>query len=310
MTVRLSLLPVIGMALVLSACGPEPMAAFALRFAAIVDGIQAGCTNEVGGFGPDGGVKVGVSDLRFYVSNVRFSDSRGKPVDLELDSNEFQLKTDAGAVALVDLTGNAEGSCAESSLAFAEGTPRTNGSVVGQTRLGEVSTVAFDVGVPQLLMKQTIATYTLEGAPTPLNEMYWSWASGYRHFVFNFTVQAGDGSKGSGYVHVGSRNCGPMAGKALEDRDTCEFVNTASVELTDFDFTRSSVGVDLKKLLGDIDFITDIRDPQTRAVIGQGPGVECHSAPTQPDCGLLMTRMGIDSSGVAAAASNQVFVRR
>jgi hypothetical protein len=40
--------------------------------------------------------------------------------------------------------------------------------------------VTFEVGVPQHLMKTTIATSSAEGAPSPLGEMYWSWNSGIR----------------------------------------------------------------------------------------------------------------------------------
>ncbi|WDT76931.1 MAG: hypothetical protein MPW16_06875 [Candidatus Manganitrophus sp.] len=59
--------------------------------------------------------------------------------------------------------------------------------------------MTFDLGVSQPLMKATIANNTAEGAPSPLNEMYWSWASGYRHFVMNFAVEDdGNGNGGDG----------------------------------------------------------------------------------------------------------------
>ena len=74
--------------------------------------------------------------------------------------------------------------------------------------------------------KSVIANNTPEGAPSPLGEMYWSWATGYRHFVFNFTVTAGSGDTGDGYLHVGSLDCGAEGTLALEDRDACGFVNT------------------------------------------------------------------------------------
>ncbi len=300
-----------GLFLALTACGPEPMTPFALRFAALVDGKEVGCTDELTGFGPGGQYTVGLSDLRFYVSNVRFADRSGKPIDLQLDSNEFQLTNDIGSVALIDLTGNTEGTCADSSIAFAEGTARTNPSISGQTRLSEVSSVSFDIGVPQPLMKQTIATNTAEGAPSPLNEMYWSWASGYRHFVLNLAVKNPSGTKGSGYVHVGSRDCGPKEGKALEDREQCTFVNTPQVTVSAFDLKKSSVGIDLRRILQDVDFISPIYDPTTFAVIGQGPGVECHSSPMQADCGQIFPRFGLDSAtGAAAASGNEVFVAR
>ena len=98
-------------------------------------------------------------------------------------------------------------------------------------------------------MRETIAAYTPEGAPSPLNEMYWNWASGYRHLVLNFAVGAAGSEAGEGYVHVGSRNCGPEDGLALEDREACEFVNTPAVFLPLFDPTFDSVGLDVTRKL-------------------------------------------------------------
>ena len=80
--------------------------------------------------------------------------------------------------------------------------------------------------------------------------MYWNWASGYRHLVMNFAIGAtGSETGGEGYVHVGSRNCGPEDGLALEDREACEFLNTAAVSLPLFDPTFDSVGLDITRLL-------------------------------------------------------------
>src|SRR5690606_7688119 len=154
-------------------------------------------------------VTVSLADLRFYISDVRFYDEGGAEVPLELDESEFQYRSDAGSVALVDLTGNSDGTCSESAIAFAEGTARQNPSVTGSTELARVASVSFSVGVPQAMMQDVIANNDIEGAPSPLGEMYWSWASGYRHFVFNATLETETGLTGEGYIHVGSRACGP-----------------------------------------------------------------------------------------------------
>lgn len=177
--------------------------------------------------------------------------------------------------------------------------------------MGDVATVAFDIGVPQHLMKTTIATNTAEGAPSPLNEMYWNWRSGYRHLVLNFAVTDGAAKSGAGYVHIGSRDCaGSENGKALEDRDVCTHVNTPSAEVADFDLATDTVGLDLRKLVGGVDFISPIYDPVTFEVIGQGRGVECHSSPTQPDCAPIFSEVGLDMpTGTATAASNAAFAR-
>lgn len=167
--------------------------------------------------------------------------------------------------------------------------------------------MAFDVGVPQDVMRETIANNTPEGAPSPLNEMYWSWASGYRHFVMNFTV-SGPGGAGEGYLHVGSRSCGPEDGLALEDRAACKFVNTPTVALSISDLALESVVVDVRRLLQGVDFLAPIYDTTTFEVIGQGPGVECHPSPMQPDCANVFANLGLDmASGAASAESNRVF---
>jgi uncharacterized repeat protein (TIGR04052 family) len=298
-------------ALVLQGCSSEDPEAFSLRFAAIVDGRQVGCTDDLQGFGSSSGNRVGVNDLRLYVSNIRFKDSEGNSVHVTLDNNEFQYASPEGSVALIDLTGNTEGSCGATSVAYAEGTARTHQAITGMTLLHEGVSVSFDVGVPQAVMKKTIATNTPEGAPSPLNEMYWNWNSGYRHFVFNFTVWDAAGAEGAGYVHVGSRDCAPEGdAKALADRDRCTFVNTPAVSIPDFDLATDTVGIDLRRILEGLDFRSPIYDPTTFEVIGEGPGIECHSAPMQPDCPTIFGNFGLDiSTGGANAATNVAFVR-
>ena len=162
------LLGLTSMALV-TGCGsddPEPPKprAFALAFAATAQGEHIGCEDKVEGLGPDGTTSVGLSDLRFYVSNLQFKDAQGKSVALTLDTDEFQYQSTDGSVALVDLTGNTAGSCSASSVAYAEGTARTHLAITGTTQVRRVTTVSFDIGVPQPLMKKTIATNTPEGA--------------------------------------------------------------------------------------------------------------------------------------------------
>ena len=307
----LRVLPVATCAALLVACGGDDTTAteplpFALRFAALSNGAPVGCTTLLSGLGPDGADSVGLSDLRFYVSHLELLDARGAPLETTLDANEFQYQSDAGSVSLVDLTGNSAGTCADNAIAGAEGTARTHEAITGTVR-GSIARVAFDVGVPQDLMRETIANNTPEGAPSPLNEMYWNWASGYRHFVMNFTVGDPSGA-GEGYVHVGSRNCGPDDGLALEDRAACEFINTPAVSLDVTDLELDAVVLDLERLLQGIDFVAPIYDTTTFEVIGEGPGVECHSSPMQPDCASVFSNLGLDmTSGAASATSNGVF---
>lgn len=291
-------------------CG-EPDAtprAFKLRFVATSGGQEVGCADRLTGLGPTGEHTAGLSDLRFYVSNLKFYDAAGAEIAATLDDNEFQLSNAVGQASMIDLTGNTEGTCAGSAIAFAEGTARTNDVISGTTLVDRVARVTFDVGVPQALMKDTIATTTAEAAPSPLNEMYWSWATGYRHFVLNLAVETAGGEAGGGYLHVGSLDCGAEGELALEKRDTCGFVNTPAVALDGFDLETSVVAVDLAAVLAGLDFVSPIYDPMTFEVIGEGPGVECHSSPMQDDCPRLFTSFGLDiATGKADPAANVVF---
>lgn len=309
---RISLLALVS-TLAISACdSPEEAEPeeFQLRFGAVASGAPVDCSTRIGALGPDGTASVGVSDLRFYVSNVRFFDKSGSELELELAENDFQYAGEGGQVSLIDLTGNAEGSCAGTAIAFAEGTARTNHSIKGSAVVGDIHRVSFDVGVPQALMQRTIATTSEEAAPSPLSEMYWSWATGYRHFVMNVSVDNGAGEVGDGYLHVGSRDCAGEGVLALEDRDACTFVNTASVVLDDFDVGEDAVLLNLDSILAGFDYVAPIYDPETFEVIGEGVGAECHSSPMQPDCDHLFSVLGIDmESGSAAADSNSAFTK-
>lgn len=288
----------------------ESPSAFELKFAAIVDGKPVGCTDDLAGFGPAGAHHIGINDIRFYVSNLVFKDASGKALEVTLDQNEFQLVSADGTVSLVDLTGNTDGSCSTKAVGYAEGTARTHTAITGKTKVGQVASVSFDVGVPQGLVKKTIANNTPEGSPSPLNEMYWNWNSGYRHFVFNFGVKDGAGKAGEGYVHIGSRDCAPMdMGKALADRDACTFVNTPSVALSGFDLKGGTVGIDLRRILKGLDFVAPIYDPMTFEVIGMGPGVECHSSPAQPHCSPIFSAFGLDMATGVAGPSDAAVVK-
>lgn len=280
---------------------------FSLSFEATADGKVVDCGMEIGGLGPNEQHSVGLSDLRFYVSNIEFSDHDGKPVELTLDENEFQYRGANGWVGLIDLTGNSSGSCSTTAISYSEGTARTNAVITGTTLVQDVHSVSFDVGVPQALMKEVIGSSSPEAAPSPLNEMYWSWQTGYRHFVFNFTASDGT-QEGEGYVHVGSTDCAAEGELALESQDTCAFVNTPRVELSEFGLVDNTVAVDIGALLKGIDFLAPVYDPESFEVIGEQVGAECHSSPMQPDCANVFANFGIEmSDGTARAAANGVF---
>jgi uncharacterized repeat protein (TIGR04052 family) len=282
--------------------GPDELEPFTLTFAAVHDGQTVGCGDALDGFGPTGTVSVELSDLRFYVSNLKFYDEQGAEVPLELDSNPFQYNSEEGDAALVDLTETAAGACAGTGLTFPEGTARTNAVITGRTRPDQVHSLGFDVGIPQALMKHVLATHTDADAPSPLAEMHWSWAFAYRHLVMNFTV-SDDGVPGEGYLHVGSTDCGGDGTRAMTDRETCGRINTPAVRLGHFHFG-DVAGLDVGALLAGLDFQVE-QSPGGPMI----PGIASHSSPAQPHTEPIFANLGIDpATGSSDAAENTAFV--
>ncbi len=302
----------------------KPDTKFVLQFKAVSGEEEVNCDTLYSGFGPDQSISVGVTDLRFYVSNLKFYNADGDALDIELDDNEFQLNHEAGRVALVDFTGTSSGYCEQA----AEGTPRTNTVLTGSVSDQPIAAISFDIGVPQTVMKAVIDDTDIEtDSPSPLAEMYWSWASGYRHFVLNFSSMDSvhtDMVENSGF-HIGSRGCGSAAGKALSDRDECDIVNTAEVMLTGFDPNTNVVTVDLQSLFanvklsdfsapawtnfGDDDSIcVDERRNGAWCVTGTNFGLQCHSGSTQGACQSLFPNFGLNlETGAANSITNIVF---
>ena len=79
---------------------------FSLAFAAVHGGAAVDCATPMTGLGPDGQHTVGLSDLRFYVSDLKLLDADGAEVEATLDDDEFQYAGTDGWVGLVDLTSN------------------------------------------------------------------------------------------------------------------------------------------------------------------------------------------------------------
>lgn len=288
---------------------PTP-SAFSLDFAAVSGGKVVGCGDTLSGLGANGMSTASINDLRLYISALEFFDASGKAVPLTLDANLFQLLDPAGDVSLIDLTSDQVGACNPDNFAESEGTGRTHTAITGTTLVNQVASVKFKVGIPQALMKKVIANNTQEGAPSPLAEMSWTWAGGYRFFVWNLTVNKdGDSAQpGIGYVHVGSTGCSAsFEVNALSDRDECARINTPAVSLPSFSLTTQKVTIDLDAIVEKLDFMAETYDSMFQ-VNGSAPGVACHSGETAADCTDIFAAFGLTfSTGLADASKNIVF---
>jgi uncharacterized repeat protein (TIGR04052 family) len=296
-----TLLPLV----MLSGCDSEStnetsMTSFSLDFTAVSGAETVSCDSTLSGFGADEEYSVGVRDLRFYVSNVVFYDQYDEEIEMTFDDSDFQLNHEDGFVGLIDLTSNTSGTCTANSGA---GTERTNTTLTGTMLDTGVSKVTFDIGVPQAVMKDVISTSSAEDAPSPLNEMYWSWASGYRHFLMNFAIENTSALAGEGYVHIGSKGCGDDGLLALENKDSCDYVNTPQVELTDFDPSVNTVVIDVNELLTDVVFSSTSEEGVETLLVA------CHSASPamQPNCSPIFSNLGLDTDdGTAVASDNNI----
>ncbi|MEM9103005.1 MAG: MbnP family copper-binding protein [Pseudomonadota bacterium] len=327
-------------ALLLSGCGgdssstsntevplqPQPEA-FTLNFKALSGQNEINCDTQYDGFGAGGEYSLGVSDLRFYVSNIQFFDSEGNALALTLDETEFQHNHTSGFVGLIDFLGTDSGYC---ELA-AEGTPRTNAVITGELQQAtstQVASISFDIGVPQAVMKNVIAASAdVSDAPSPLGEMHWSWASGYRHFVLNFVAMDAANTEmvENSNFHIGSTDCGSGA-QALSEQDECGKVNTAQVQLDNFDLSSHSVTVNLHSIMTNVleeHFVAPVWNPivdgdesacideqrfNGYCITGESFGLQCHSGSTQNACVGLFPNFGLSiEDGKASATTNLVF---
>lgn len=271
---------------------------FTLQFKAMVGDLELNCDDTYGNLGPNEEYSIGITDLRFYVSNVQFYNSAGDTIGVDLDNNDYQLNHQDGAVALIDFSGTESGFCANAS----KGTPRTNTVISGRSADVDIAAVSFDVGVPQATMKTVIAsTSVVTDVPSPLAEMHWSWAGGYKFFEMNFSLMSAtqtDMVENSG-IHIGSKDCGG-AGKALSDRETCGLLNTPKVMLSDFDPEVNSVVVDLAQVFN--------AAPAEAFGAEETLGMQCHSAVAAPGCAATFPNFGIDlANGQSDAQNNIVF---
>ena len=81
-------------AFVATACSdsssPENLEPFTLNFAAVYQGNLVSCGSVLTNLGPANTVTAELSDLRFYVSNLKFYNDAGAELTVELASNAFQ----------------------------------------------------------------------------------------------------------------------------------------------------------------------------------------------------------------------------
>lgn len=245
-----------------------------VRFAAVAGSSPARCGAPVAGLGTTA-ASAQLADLRFYVSDAKLTRRNGTAARIRL-AKDSRYRHTAGStgVTLIDLE-DATGSCAKS------GNGWTNGVVRGTVPTGSYTGLKFTVGVPASLNHTDIV-----GAPAPLAfaSMGWSWQAG-RKFV---KVEVADpaGQEGSWAaklftVHLGSTGC--TGNPAAREVVSCKSPNRSSVRFAKFDPAKQQIALDLKALLAGND-----------VTVNKGGAPGCMSGPADPECGAVMSSLGID----------------
>ncbi len=256
------LLPLIGVLAV--SCGP-PERPLSIVFEARFGDEPLAC-------GDDGGA-VTLSDLRFFVHDLRLLAADGRVAPVELTQVPGWQSTD---VALVDLE-DGSGACLN-------GTPAMRAAVTGRAPPGDWSALAFTLGVPEHLNHGDPLT-----AEPPLTNtaMHWHWRSGYK-FLRAGVITADGGF----WLHLGSARCRGVIGRL----EGCDAANRATVVLERISPAGGLVVLDLAQVFAGVDLAAgDVRSCQV------GPGEE--------DCAAVLAALGIDpASGgsIAPAASFRV----
>lgn len=231
-----------------ASCAPErhPVE---IRFDVRLDGEPVSCTS------------VGdrrLTDLRFYVSDVRLHDASGDWQSVALTADDVWQND---KVALIDLE-TGEGACLN-------GTSEVNAVVRGTVQTNSESGLAFRIGVPPSLNH---ADPLAAGAPLGYTEMHWHWASGYKF------MRAGVETDDDGFfLHLGSNRCEGTIG----DIKGCRGANRVAVELSDFIAGDNVVVIDVGTLFAGV----DLQDGE--------PG-GCMSGPANRVCEAPFDALGID----------------
>jgi uncharacterized repeat protein (TIGR04052 family) len=205
-------------------------------------------------------------DFRFYVSDIRLVDEKGKEASVQLKQlSRWQLDD----VALLDFE-SGSGGCTN-------GNPDMNTELAGTVPAGHTwRGLRFAVGVP---FDKNHTDLTQMPPPLDLTALAWSWNAG-RKFV---RIEFASSGKPRGYVfHLGSTGCQPNTAKTAPPI-SCAQPNRAQIDLPEFDPLTSVVIADLAALLNDSNV------DRTSEKYKSG----CMSSAENPDCAPLFVNMGL-----------------
>jgi uncharacterized repeat protein (TIGR04052 family) len=215
-------------AFTLAGAAPAPAQHVTLRFAATAGEVPVACDARISGVGARASTIV-PEDLRFYVSDVRLVAADGAETPLALDEDHAWQSQ---GVALLSWC--------------ADGRADLHDTVTGTAPAGDYRGVRFSLGVPDRLNH---ADATIAQAPLNVTGMFWSWQDGYKFLRLEMrTYGAGDAKPSAWLVHLGSTACTNDAGTTR-----CARPNRPAVALSNFDWRKNLIDLDLQRLLASTD---------------------------------------------------------
>jgi uncharacterized repeat protein (TIGR04052 family) len=254
-----------------------------INFAAEIGGHPFACDATFTDIGSTGAAVRG-TDFRLYVSDVAMIAADGTRSPVTLAESAFQHD----GVALLDFE--------DGSAACANGTAPLNTQLAGTVAEGSYTGVAFNVGVPFEMNHGDPTT-----APTPLNltSMFWNWRGGYKFVRIDMvpTDKAASGPKGW-FLHLGSTMC-KSGGKTDAPAAPCKNPNLMAVSFDGFDPAKQTLVIDPAPVVAEADMRSNT--PQT------SPG--CMSFLNDPDCDMVMTKLGLPFKDIAAGEQQLIAVR-
>jgi uncharacterized repeat protein (TIGR04052 family) len=273
------------LALLLLACSSasapgEGTRAVQLRFAAKVGNEAFACTRTYDGVGTSRST-IAPLDFRLYVRDVKLVRAGGEAVPLALVQDG---KWQRDAVALLDFE-DGSGTCQT-------GSPDTRRVIEGSAPdFDDYVGVTFTIGLPDELNHLDGAT-----APPPLNVpgMWWSWAGGYKFIRLDVSTAKNP----SFFFHLGNAKCTGTPATGF----SCANVNRPEIRLSPFRLDADAVTVDLADFYAGIDVDAAI-DGQSDRIPG------CMAGPTDPECGPMMGKLGLDPEKGFDPARGQTFFR-
>jgi uncharacterized repeat protein (TIGR04052 family) len=259
------LLTLLSMA-VIQACAP-PAQTVEIRFDVRFDGAPISCARSS---------DRALTDLRFYVHDVKLTTERGNAVTVSLATDGIWQNP---AVALLDFE-DGSGACEN-------GSGPVNHTIRGTARIRQddpIRALAFTIGVPETLNHANAVTAE---PPLAYTIMHWHWKSGYKFMRAGVELD-----NDLAWLHLGSAKCAGTIG----DIRGCAAANRPVVELDDFDPASDRVIVDVARLLGP-------------SLLGDGVHWSCESGPDEVHCRVVFAELGLDFDSGESLGSAPAFYK-